>query len=70
VASNLRSAAAAAAAEESSAGGQPSAPGGALQAQIYHHALATGFSRGYRVSAGIFGADPDHRTVHDAGQPC
>ena len=30
------------------------APGRAtLQAQIYHHALAAGFSRGYLVSAGI-----------------
>jgi hypothetical protein len=25
----------------------------ALQAQMYHHALATGFSRGYLVSAGV-----------------
>ena len=25
----------------------------ALQAQIYHHALATGFSRGFLVSAGV-----------------
>ena len=25
----------------------------ALQTQIYHHALATGFSRGYLVSAGV-----------------
>jgi hypothetical protein len=25
----------------------------AAQAQIYHHALATGFSRGYLVSAGV-----------------
>jgi hypothetical protein len=25
----------------------------ALQTRIYHHALATGFSRGYLISAGI-----------------
>ena len=25
----------------------------ALQTQMYHHALATGFSRGYLVSAGV-----------------
>ena len=25
----------------------------ALQARIYHHALATGYSRGYLVSAGV-----------------
>jgi hypothetical protein len=29
------------------------APAAALQARICHHALATGFSRGYLVSAGI-----------------
>ena len=50
VASNLRSAAAAAA----RAGGHASgARAAALQTQIYHHALATGFSQGYLVSAGI-----------------
>jgi len=48
VASTQRSATAAAAAAQ--AGTHPSA---ALQAQIYHHALATGFSRGYLVSAGV-----------------
>ena len=47
VASNLRSAAA-------QAGAHPSAAqAAALQARIYHHALATGFSRGYLVSAGV-----------------
>jgi EmrB/QacA subfamily drug resistance transporter len=46
VASSLRTQAAAAA----KAGVHASA---ALQAQMYHHALATGFSRGYLVSAGI-----------------
>jgi hypothetical protein len=46
VASTRRSATAAAAAAQ--AGTHPSA---ALQAQIYNHALATGFSRGYLVSA-------------------
>ena len=50
VASNLRSAAAAAA----RAGGHASgARAAALQTQVYRHALATGFSRGYLVSAGI-----------------
>jgi len=50
VASSLRSAAAAAA----KAGGHPSGTQAALlQTRIYHHALATGFSRGYLVSAGI-----------------
>ena len=46
MAGSLRSQAAAAA----KAGLHPSA---AVQAQMYHHALATGFSRGYLVSAGI-----------------
>jgi len=47
MASNLRSAAA-------QAGAHPSAAqAAALQARIYHHALAAGFSRGYLVSAGI-----------------
>src|SRR5215471_10968014 len=50
VASNLRSAAGAAA----QAGAHPSAAQAAvLQAQIHHHALAAGFSRGYLVSAGV-----------------
>jgi len=50
VASSLRSQAAAAA----RAGVHPAgANAAALQARIYHHALATGFSRGYLVSAGI-----------------
>ena len=36
------------------AGAHPSAAqAAALQAQIYHHALAAGFSRGYLVSAGV-----------------
>jgi EmrB/QacA subfamily drug resistance transporter len=53
VASSLRSQAAAAAAA-AKAGAHPSAAqAAALQAQIYHHALATGFSRGFLVSAGI-----------------
>ena len=50
VASTRQSAAAAAA----QAGAHPSAAqAAALQAQIYHHALAAGFSRGYLVSAGV-----------------
>jgi hypothetical protein len=54
VASNLRSAAAAAAAAAAQAGAHPSAAqAAALRTQIYHHALATGFSRGYLVSAGV-----------------
>ena len=53
VASNLRSAGAAAAGA-AQAGAHPSAAqAAALQAQIYHHALAAGFSRGYLVSAGV-----------------
>jgi EmrB/QacA subfamily drug resistance transporter len=53
VASSLRSQAAAAAAA-AKAGAHPSAARAAtLQAQIYHHALATGFSRGFLVSAAI-----------------
>jgi len=55
VASNLRSAAGAAA----QASLHPSATqAAALQAQIHHHALATGFSRGYLVSAGILALIP------------
>jgi EmrB/QacA subfamily drug resistance transporter len=50
VASSLRSQAAAAARAGVHATGARAA---ALQAQMYHHALATGFSRGYLVSAGI-----------------
>jgi hypothetical protein len=49
VASNLRSAAAAAARAGVRATG---AHGAALRTQIYDHALATGFSRGFVVSAG------------------
>jgi len=53
VASSLRSAQAAAAAA-AKAGAHPSAAqAAAVQAQAYHHALATGFSRGYLVSAGV-----------------
>ena len=50
VASSLRSQAAAAARAGAHAAGARAA---ALQTQMYHHALATGFSRGYLVSAGI-----------------
>jgi hypothetical protein len=51
VASSLRSAASAAAAR---AGVHVSgAKAAALRTQVYHHALATGFSRGFLVSAGI-----------------
>jgi Na+/melibiose symporter-like transporter len=50
VASNLRSAAAAAAKAGVHVSGAKAA---ALRTQIYHHALATGFSRGFVVSAGI-----------------
>jgi EmrB/QacA subfamily drug resistance transporter len=50
VASSLRSQAAAAARAGVHATGARAA---AAQAQIYHHALATGFSRGYLVSAGV-----------------
>ena len=50
--STLQSAAAAAAAAK--AGAHPSAgQAAALRTQIYHHALATGFSHGYLVSAGV-----------------
>src|SRR5499427_5059598 len=53
VASSLRSQTAAAAAA-AQAGLHPSgARAAALQTRIYHHALATGFSRGYLVSAGV-----------------
>jgi EmrB/QacA subfamily drug resistance transporter len=50
VASSLRSQAAEAARAGVHGTGARAA---ALQAQIYHHALATGFSRGYLVSAGV-----------------
>jgi hypothetical protein len=50
VASNLRSAAAAAAKAGIHVSGAQAA---AVRTQIYHHALATGFSRGFAVSAGI-----------------
>ena len=51
---STRQSATAAAAAAAQAGAHPSAAqAAALQAQIYHHALATGFSRGYLVSAGI-----------------
>ena len=50
VASSLRSQAAAAARAGGHATGARAA---ALQTQIYHHALATGFSRGYLVSAAV-----------------
>jgi predicted MFS family arabinose efflux permease len=53
VASSLRSAAAAAAAAAKAGGHPPGAQAALLQTRIYHHALATGFSRGYLVSAGI-----------------
>jgi EmrB/QacA subfamily drug resistance transporter len=54
VASSVRSQAAAAAAAAAKAGAHPSAArAAALQTQIYHHALATGFSRGYLVSTGV-----------------
>jgi hypothetical protein len=50
VASSLRSHAAAAARAGVHVTGTRAA---AAQTQIYHHALATGFSRGYLVSAGV-----------------
>jgi EmrB/QacA subfamily drug resistance transporter len=50
VASSLRSAAAAAAKAGVHVSGAKAA---ALRAQVYHHALATGFSRGFVVSAGV-----------------
>jgi len=53
VASTRRSAAAV------QAGAHPSAAqAAALQAQIHYHALATGFSKGYLVSAGILALIP------------
>jgi predicted MFS family arabinose efflux permease len=56
VASSLPSAAVAAAAA-AQAGAHPTAAQAAAL-QIYHHALATGFSRGYLVSAGILALIP------------
>jgi EmrB/QacA subfamily drug resistance transporter len=50
VASSLRSQAAAAAKAGVHVSGAKAA---ALQTQVYHHALATGFARGYLVSAGV-----------------
>src|SRR5262249_9369285 len=51
---STRQSAAAAAAAAAQAGAHPSAgQTAALKAQIYHHALATGFSQGYLVSAGV-----------------
>ncbi|HEX6448175.1 MAG TPA: MFS transporter [Trebonia sp.] len=56
VASNLRSATASAAAA-AKAGVHPSAAqAAALRTHVYHHALATGFSKGYLVSAGVLAA--------------
>ena len=71
VASNLQAAQAAAAAAAAQAGAHPSAAqAAALKAQIYHHALAAGFSQGVPGLGGHLGLDPGHRTVRDAGQPC
>jgi len=54
VASTRQSATAAGAAAAAQAGAHPSAAqAAALQAQINQHALATGFSQGYLVSAGV-----------------
>jgi EmrB/QacA subfamily drug resistance transporter len=53
VASNLRSATAAAAAAAKSGAHLSAHQAAGLRTQIYHHALATGFSRGYLVSAGV-----------------
>ncbi len=53
VASSLRSQAAAAAAAAKAGAHRSAAQAAALQARMYHHALATGFSRGYLVSAGV-----------------
>ena len=65
VASNLSSQAAAAA----RAGVHPSgARAAALQTQMYDHALATGFSRAYLVSARHHDARRDHRDSHHPGQ--
>ncbi len=53
VANSVRSQAAAAAAAARAGGHLPAAKAAALQAQIYHHALATGFSKGFVVAAAI-----------------
>ena len=53
VANSLRSAAAAAAAAAKVGAHPTAAQAAALRTQAYHHALATGFSRGYLVSAGV-----------------
>jgi EmrB/QacA subfamily drug resistance transporter len=53
VASSLRSQAAAVAATAKAGVHVSAAQTAARRAQIYHHALATGFSRGYLVSAGV-----------------
>ena len=53
VATNLRSSAAAAAAAAKAGVHVPAAKAAALQTQAYHHALATGFSKGFVVSAAI-----------------
>jgi EmrB/QacA subfamily drug resistance transporter len=53
VASSLRSQTASAAAAAKGGVHLPAAKAAALQTQIYHHALATGFSRGFVVAAGI-----------------
>ena len=53
VASSLRSQAAAAPAAAKAGAHRSAAQAAALQARMYHHALATGFSRGYLVSAGV-----------------
>jgi len=53
VANSLRSAKAAAAAAAKDGAHPSAAQAAALQTQAYHHALATGFSRGYLVSAGV-----------------
>ena len=53
VANSLRSAKAAAAAAAKDGAHPSAAQAAALQTKAYHHALATGFSRGYVVSAGV-----------------
>jgi hypothetical protein len=53
VASSLRSQAAAAAGAAKAGVHISPAGAAALRTQIYHHALATGFSRGYLISAGV-----------------
>jgi EmrB/QacA subfamily drug resistance transporter len=53
VVANSVHAQAARAAAAAARAGQPMHPGRALYAAVYHHALATGFARGFLVSAGI-----------------